>query len=123
MLRHSRGHGRQSIANGRTATSSRCVFPCDSAVLQSIRWHPNRVAIVRGPVVFAQQVVHKHLVSIPPDDEALNEWMVATNNPMVFRYAGQEQSSQRDDFMPFYQFAEMQTYRMYFDPALRNVLW
>ncbi len=87
------------------------------------KWHPNRVAIVRGPVVFAQQVVHKHLVSIPPDDEALNEWMVATDNPAVFRYAGQEQSSQRDDFMPFYRFAEMQTYRMYFDPALRNILW
>jgi len=87
------------------------------------RWHPNRVAIVRGPVVYAQQVVHKHMVSIPPDDEALNEWMVATDESTVFRYAGQEQSSQRDDFMPFYQFAEMQTYRMYFDPAMRNVLW
>jgi DUF1680 family protein len=86
-------------------------------------WHPNRVAIVRGPVVYAQQVVHKHLVSIPTDNEALNEWMVATDDPAVFRYAGQEQSSQRDDFMPFYQFAEMQSYRMYFDPAMRNILW
>jgi len=87
------------------------------------RWHPDRVAIVRGPVVYAQQIVHKHLVSIPPDDDALNEWMVATNNPAVFHYTGQEQSSQRDDFMPFYRFAEMQSYRMYFDPSLRNVLW
>ncbi|MBN1359749.1 MAG: glycoside hydrolase family 127 protein [Sedimentisphaerales bacterium] len=87
------------------------------------RWHPNRVAVVRGPVVYAQQIVHKHLVSIPPDDEALNEWLVATDNPAVFRYAGQEQSSQRDDFMPFYRFAELQSYRMYFDSALRNVLW
>ncbi|MBN2181353.1 MAG: glycoside hydrolase family 127 protein [Sedimentisphaerales bacterium] len=87
------------------------------------RWHPDRVAIVRGPAVYAQQIVHKHLVSIPPDNDALNEWMVATNDPAVFRYAGQEQSSQRDDFMPFYRFAEMQSYRMYFDPSLRNVLW
>ena len=87
------------------------------------RWHPDRVAIVRGPVIYAQQVVHKHLVSIPPDDEALNEWMVPTEDPTVFRYSGQEQSSQRDDFIPFYQFAEMQSYRMYFDPAMRNVLW
>lgn len=87
------------------------------------RWHPNRVAIVRGPVVYAQQIVHKHLVSIPPNDEALNEWMVATSDPAIFRYTGQEQSSQRDDFMPFYRFTEMQSYRMYFDPALRNVLW
>ena len=87
------------------------------------RQHPNRVAIVRGPVVYAQQVVHKHLVGIPKDDEALNQWMVASNDPAVFRYAGQEQSSQRDDFMPLYRFTEMATYRMYFDPALRNVLW
>jgi len=87
------------------------------------KWHPNRVSIVRGPVVYAQQVVHKHLVSIPPDDDALSKWMAATDNPAVFRYTGQEQSSQRDDFMPFYQFGEMETYRMYFDPALRNVLW
>lgn len=87
------------------------------------RWHPDRVAIVRGPVVYAQQIVHKHLVSIPSDDDALNEWMVATDNPTVFRYTGQEQSSQRDDFMPFYRFEEMQSYRMYSDPSLRNVLW
>lgn len=87
------------------------------------KWHPNRVAIVRGPVVYAQQIVHKHLVSIPPDDDALNEWMVPTDNPAVFSYTGQEQSSQRDDFMPFYRFTEMQGYRMYFDPTLRNNLW
>ena len=87
------------------------------------KWHPNRAAIMRGPVVFAQQVVHKHLVSIPQDNEALNRWMMATDNPAVFRYTDQEQSSQRDDFMPFYQFGEMQSYRMYFDPSLRNILW
>lgn len=87
------------------------------------RQHPERVAIVRGPVVYAQQVVHKHLTSPPRDDEALNKWMVATQDPSVFQYAGQEQSSQRDDFMPLYRFTEMATYRLYFDPALRNVLW
>jgi hypothetical protein len=62
-------------------------------------------------------------VSIPTNDEALNKWMAATDKPTVFRYAGQEQSSQRDDFMPFYEFGDKQTYRMYFDPALRNILW
>jgi DUF1680 family protein len=77
------------------------------------RWHPNRVARVRGPVVYVQQVVHKHLVSLPGTEEALDKWMVATKDPAVFQYAGQEQSSQRDDFMPFYRFAEMATYRMY----------
>ena len=86
-------------------------------------WHPDRVAIKRGPVVYAQQVVHKHLVKIPPDDEALNDWLIETDNPTIFRYRGQEQSSQRDDFMPYYRFGEMQTYRIYFDPGLRSILW
>ena len=87
------------------------------------RQHPDRVAIVRGPVVYAQQVVHKHLVSIPKDDESLNKWMVPGKDPVIFQYAGQEQSSQRDDFMPYYRFGEMESYRMYFDPGLRNTLW
>ena len=87
------------------------------------KWHPNRVAIMLGPVVYAQQVAHRHLTAIPSDDDTLNKWMLQTDDPTVFRYEGQEQASQRDDFMPFYQFGEMQTYRMYFDPALRSNLW
>lgn len=88
------------------------------------KWHPDRVAIARGPVVYAQQIVHKHLVTIPPDNDALNDWMVPSRrNPAVFQYKGQEQSSQRDDFMPFYNFGEMERYRMYFDPSMRNILW
>jgi hypothetical protein len=81
------------------------------------------VAIVRGPVVFAQQVAHKHLVNIPPNDDALNEWLIATDDPAVFRYAGHEQSYLRDDFLPFYRYVEMHPYRMYFDPDMQNVLW
>jgi DUF1680 family protein len=87
------------------------------------RWHPNRVAVMRGPVLYAQQIVHKHLIDLPQDDDALNEWLTPLDGPAVFGYRDQEQSSQRDDFMPFYQFAEMQSYRMYFDPELRKVLW
>lgn len=87
------------------------------------RWHPNRVAIVRGPVVYAQQIVHKHLVGIPPNDDALNKWLAPRGGTSIFRYAGQDQASQRDDFMPFYRFGEMCRYRMYFDPSLRKVLW
>ncbi|MCX6865607.1 MAG: hypothetical protein NTV46_05200 [Verrucomicrobia bacterium] len=67
--------------------------------------------------------MHKHLTRLPKDDEALDQWMVATRDPVVFRYTGQEPSSQRDDFMPLYRFAEKATYRLYFDPALRNILW
>lgn len=87
------------------------------------QWHPNRVAIVRGPVVYAQQVPHKNVVRIPADDAALNDWLIPTDLPTVFRFKGQVEASQRDDFLPFYQFAELERYRMYFDPALRTDLW
>jgi hypothetical protein len=63
------------------------------------------------------------MTRIPGDDDALNAWMMETKDPALFRYADQEQSSQRDDFMPVYCFGEMETYRPYFDPDLRNILW
>jgi len=86
-------------------------------------WHPDRVAIVRGPVVYAQQVPHKNVVPIPPDDDALNDWFIATDDPTVFSFKGQVVASQRDDFMPLYRFAELERYRLYHDPAMRTDLW
>ncbi|NJD10304.1 MAG: hypothetical protein FIB01_07615 [Gemmatimonadetes bacterium] len=86
-------------------------------------WHPNRVAVVRGPVVYAQQIPHKNVVRIPPDDDALNDFFIAGNDPTVFRFKGQIEASQRDDFMPFYRFAELERYRLYHDPAMRTDLW
>jgi len=41
----------------------------------------------------------------------------------VFRFKGHIEASQRDDFLPFYQFAEQERYRMCFDPSLRTDLW
>ena len=87
------------------------------------RWHPDRVAIVRGPAVYAQQIPHKLLVHPPRDDEALNDWLLPTDRPGVFRFRGQVEASQRDDFKPFYDFAEMERYRLYTDPVLRADLW
>jgi len=87
------------------------------------QWHPNRVALVRGPVVYAQQVVHKEMPIIPPDDDKLNKWLVPTDDPTVFKYANQEEVSQRDNFMPYYRYPEVTSYRMYFDPGLRSKLW
>lgn len=63
------------------------------------------------------------MTRIPGDDDALIAWMAGTKDTAVFRYANQEQSPQRDDFMPVYRFGEMETYRLYRDPALRNILW
>jgi len=86
------------------------------------RLHPNRVALVRGPVVYAQEVVHKEMPVIPPDDE-LEAWLVPTNDPTIFTIANQEPASQRDAFMPYYRYPELKSYRMYFDPTLRSRLW
>jgi hypothetical protein len=86
-------------------------------------WHPDRVAIVRGPVVYAQQIPHKNVVRIPPDHDALNDWFIATDDPTVFRFKGQVEASQRDDWVPFYRFGELERYRLYHDPAMRTDLW
>jgi DUF1680 family protein len=87
------------------------------------RWHPDRVAIVRGPAVYAQQIPHKLLVHPPRDDDVLNDWLLPTDRLGVFRFKGQVEASQRDDFKPFYAFAEMERYRLYTDAALRTDLW
>jgi len=86
-------------------------------------WHPDRVAVVRGPVVYAQQIPHKNVVHLPPDNDALNDWFIPTDDPTVFRFKGQIEASQRDDFMPFYRFAELERYRLYHDPGMRTDLW
>jgi DUF1680 family protein len=86
-------------------------------------WHAERVAVVRGPVVYAQQIPHKNVVRLPPDNDALNDWFIATDDPTVFRFKGQVEASQRDDFMPFYRFAELERYRLYHDPGMRTDLW
>lgn len=87
------------------------------------RWHPDRVAIARGPAVYAQEIPHKLLVHPPRDEEALNDWFIPTDRPGVFQFRGQVEASQRDDFKPFYAFAEMERYRLYTDSALRADLW
>jgi uncharacterized protein len=87
------------------------------------RWHPDRIAIVRGPVVYAQMQPHKNAVLPPPDDDALNDWFIPTDDPVVFAFKGQVPASQRDDFMPYYRFEELARYRMYFDPSTRTDLW
>ena len=87
------------------------------------RQHPDRVVLARGPVVFAQQVAHHSIPIIPSDDVGLNEWLMPTDDPMVFGYANQEQDPQSDNFMPYYRFPELAPYRMYFDPRLRSKLW
>jgi DUF1680 family protein len=86
--------------------------------------HPNRVAIVRGPVVYGQEDPHKWLSDIPPTDAELDKLMKPlANNPAIFQIDNEPVVQQRNAFKPFYSFTELERYRMYFEPKSRRVLW
>jgi len=86
--------------------------------------HPNRIAIVRGPAVYAQEDPHKWLSDIPAGDVELNRLMKPlANDPAIFQIDNEPVVQQRNAFKPFYRFVELERYRMYFDARHRRVLW
>ncbi len=86
------------------------------------RFHPDRVAIMHGPVVLAQEAQHDPLPAIPKTEEAFSRYFKpAENRPGVF-YA-QDDLPARGAFRPFYSFGEGDRYHIYFDPKLRRQLW
>ena len=86
------------------------------------RQHPDRVAIMHGPVVLAQEAQHDPLPAIPKSDEALVQYFKpAENRPGVF--FAQDDLPARGAFKPFYTFGEGDRYHIYFDPRLRRQLW
>jgi len=86
--------------------------------------HPNRIAIVRGPVVYGQEDPHKWLSEIPADDDELDKLMKPlANHPAIFQIDNEPVVQQRNAFKPFYSFGELERYRMYFDSRSRRVLW
>jgi len=86
--------------------------------------HPDRVAIMRGPVVYAQEDPHKWLSQIPAADDDLDRLMKPlADNPGIFQIDNEPVVQQRNAFKPFYSFVELERYRMYFDSKYRRVLW
>ena len=86
--------------------------------------HPHRIAIARGPVVYGQEDPHKWLSVIPASDDELDKLMKPlANNPAIFQIDNEPVVQQRNAFKPFYSFAELERYRMYFDSSQRRVLW
>jgi hypothetical protein len=51
-----------------------------------------------GPVVYAQQIPHKNAVH--PARQRCAHDPIPTEDPTVFRFQGQVEASQRDDFCP-----------------------
>jgi DUF1680 family protein len=89
------------------------------------KWHPNRIAVVRGPVVIVQEGnAHEPVFKLPENDKALNEWFVPASQPGWFRMAPPDGTTVRAQFLPFYAAIESLAYRMYFDnDKLPFVLW
>jgi hypothetical protein len=89
------------------------------------RWHPHRVAVVRGPVVLVQEGnAHEPVFKLPETDEDLNKWLVPDDTPGWFRMKPPNGTNVRARFLPFYAAIESLAYRMYFDnDKLPFVLW
>jgi DUF1680 family protein len=89
------------------------------------RQHPKRVAIVRGPVVYALDFnYHDPAFELPDAEADLAKWLVPDGAPQVFRVARPDGRPVRLKFRPFYEFAEHFPYLMYFDLGTRAyALW
>jgi DUF1680 family protein len=86
--------------------------------------HPHRIALARGPVVYGQEDPHKWLSDIPVSDDELDKLMKPlADHPAIFQIDNEPVVQQRNAFKPFYSFAELERYRMYFDSRHRRVLW
>jgi DUF1680 family protein len=104
--------------------------------------HPDRVALVRGPVVYAIEAsYHDPNLKLPQRDEDLATWLVpepgtrpsgangsgawpATGYPTQFRIVPPDKSRVQLRFRPFYDFVEGYPYFMYFDrKATTARLW
>jgi hypothetical protein len=97
------------------------------------RQHPERVAVVRGPVVFVLEAAyHDPFFRLPERDEDLETWLVpdVAGQPTgmltpavpgrlassaVFRLVPPDKSAVRLKFRPFYDVPEAYPYAMYFD--------
>jgi DUF1680 family protein len=84
------------------------------------KWHPQRLAVVRGPVVLVQEGnAHEPVFKLPETDKELNEWLVpdtgAGAQPGWFRMRPPDGQNVIAKFLPFYAAIESLAYRMYFD--------
>ncbi len=91
------------------------------------RQHPDRVAVVRGPVVLALDVdCHDPAFEPPGTGDELNKWLVRDDSPLpshfsapavpgMFRVERPDGGNVRLRFRPFYAYKEGFPYLMYID--------
>jgi DUF1680 family protein len=117
-------------------------IPLTLRMLPVDRWHPDRVAVVRGPVVLVLEGgYHDPRFKLPASNEELANWLVAekwqrpsgvltnTTEPAdeqvaVFKVALPDKGAVRSRFRPFYDVPEGYPYYMYMDrDRLPRTLW
>jgi hypothetical protein len=80
------------------------------------RQHPDRVAVVRGPVVLVfETAYHDPAFRLPERDDDLQKWLVADNPAGFFRVQVPDGRNVRSKFRPFYTVEEVYPYKIYFD--------
>ncbi len=78
--------------------------------------HPDRVAVVRGPVVLALETAyHDAAFRLPESDAELGKWLVAEGSGETFKVQPPDGGNVRSKFRPFYTMAENYPYKMFFD--------
>jgi DUF1680 family protein len=117
-------------------------IPLTLRMLPVDKWHPNRVAVARGPVVLVLEGgYHDQRFRLPRTDDELQTWLVAepwkrpsgvlteTTSPAaeqstIFRVALPDKGAVRSRFRAFYDVPEGYPYYMYFDrDKLPRQLW
>ncbi len=78
--------------------------------------HPNRVAVVRGPVVYVIEAdYHEPLFRLPELDADLDKWLAPDKTPGLYRVELPDRGRVVSKFHPFYEVGEGFPYKMYFD--------
>ena len=93
--------------------------------------HPDRVAVMRGPVVMVLDAwAHSQRFRLPESEDDLNTWMISDpkptrvglvspaesySTPGVFRVQFPDGTSAESKMFPFYAMGEVFPYKMYFD--------
>lgn len=88
------------------------------------RQHPRRVAVVRGPVVLVMDDWVFEDIPRLPEPADVEKWLVADEQPGVYRIAPPSGKIFQAKFRPFYAVGEVTPYRMYHDlDALPIPVW
>jgi DUF1680 family protein len=78
--------------------------------------HPDRVAIVRGPVVYVLDAFgHSQAFRLPRTNQELDASMRAEEEPGSFRLLGENGRPLGYPLYPYYAMGEVAPYKMYFD--------